>query len=257
MRLFAASAVCVLSTLASSAAFAGDPVVASNLPVARTYDPVTGRYLRDGTFSDALQSNGNYFYTQALGQSFSIGSGQSSVLSGVTWWGSSEYLNSSTPWNQSALSSNIIGMQVAILRTDTGTANFPIVQSWTFQIGQITQLTSGTFTPETFSPVFQLSAALTNSVSLSAGNYMITIGGVLLNPEGDAFAWTDGAADGSLPATQAYATVGDIPSEWGTWLPVTDGTSGAFVLQGTTIPAPATLALLGLSALGKRRRRNN
>ena len=74
--------------------------------------------------------------------------------------------------------------------------------------------------------------------------------------DGDAFAWTDGQADGSLPATQAYATVGDIPTEWGRWSPAGDGTSGAFVLNGTGVPAPGVLALLGLAGTARRRRRH-
>jgi hypothetical protein len=250
MRLFAAS---VFIIVAASPALARSTTIAQNLPVPAVNDPTSGFNVQDGTFSDALQSGGNYFYSQAIGQSFSVGSGQSSTITDIAFWGSSEYIQSSTPWNQTALSSNIVGMQIAILRTDTGTSDFPIVHSWTIQTGQFSQVLTGNYTAETFSPVFRLSSVLAGNYTLGAGNYMITIGGVLNNPDGDSFAWTDGLADGSLPATQAYATVGDIPTEWGTWIAIPDGTSGAFVLNG--VPGPGAVALLAIAGLRGRRRR--
>jgi hypothetical protein len=251
MRLFAAS---VFIIVAASPALARSTTIAQNLPVPAVNDPTSGFNVQDGTFSDALESGGNYFYSQAIGQSFSVGSGQSSTITDIAFWGSSEYIQSSTPWNQTALSSNIVGMQIAILRTDTGTSDFPIVHSWTIQTGQFSQVLTGNYTAETFSPVFRLSSVLAGNYTLGAGNYMITIGGVLNNPDGDSFAWTDGLADGSLPATQAYATVGDTPTEWGSWIPISDGTSGAFVLNG--VPGPGAVALLAIAGLRGRRRRD-
>jgi hypothetical protein len=251
MRLFAAS---VFIIVAASPALARSTTIAQNLPVPAVNDPTSGFNVQDGTFSDALESGGNYFYSQAIGQSFSVGSGQSSTITDIAFWGSSEYIQSSTPWNQTALSSNIISMQIAILRTDTGTSDFPIVQSWTIQTGQFSQVLTGNYTAGTLSPVFLLSTVLAGNYTLGAGNYMITIGGVLNNPDGDSFAWTDGLADGSLPATQAYATVGDTPTEWGSWIPISDGTSGAFVLNG--VPGPGAVALLAIAGLRGRRRRD-
>ena len=251
MRLFAAS---VFIIVASSPALAQSTPIAQNLPYPAVLDTTTGFYVQDGTFSDALQSGGSYFYSQAIGQSFSVASGQSSTITDIAFWGSSEYFQSNTPWNQTALSSNIISMQIAILRTDTGTSDFPIVHSWTIQTGQFSQVLTGNYTAATYSPIFRLSSVLAGNITLGTGNYMITIGGVLNNPDGDSFAWTDGLADGSLPATQAYATVGDTPTEWGSWIPVSDGTSGAFVLNG--VPAPGAVALLAMAGLRGRRRRD-
>ena len=253
MRLFAAS---VFIIVASCPALAQSTPIAQNLPYPAVQDPTTGFYVQDGTFSDALQSGGSYFYSQAIGQSFSVASGQSSTITDIAFWGSSEYFQSNTPWNQTALSSNIISMQIAILRTDTGTSDFPIVHSWTIQTGQFSQVLTGNYTAATYSPIFRLSSVLAGNITLGTGNYMITIGGVLNNPDGDSFAWTDGLADGSLPATQAYATVGDTPTEWGSWIPVSDGTSGAFVLNGINVPAPGAVALLAIAGLRGRRRRD-
>ena len=252
MRLFAAS---VFIIVAACPALAQSTPIAQNLPVVPVADPNgSGFNVQDGTFSDALQSGGSYFYSQAIGQSFSVASGQSSTITDISFWGSSEYFQSTTPWNQTALSSNIISMQIAILRTDTGTSDFPIVHSWTIQTGQFSQVLTGNYTAGTLSPVILLSTVLAGNYTLGAGNYMITIGGVLNNPDGDSFAWTDGLADGSLPATQAYATVGDTPTEWGSWIPISDGTSGAFVLNG--VPAPGAVALLAMAGLRGRRRRD-
>ena len=250
MRLFAAS---VFIIVASSPALAQSTPIAQNLPYPAVLDTTTGFYVQDGTFSDALQSGGSYFYSQAIGQSFSVASGQSSTITDIAFWGSSEYFQSNTPWNQTALSSNIVSMQIAILRIDPGKSDFPIVHSWTIQTGQFSQVLTGNYTAATYSPIFRLSSALAGNITLGTGNYMITIGGVLNNPDGDAFAWTDGLADGSAPATQAYATVGDTPTEWGSWIPVSDGTSGAFVLNG--VPAPGAVALLAMAGLRGRRRR--
>ena len=250
MRLFAAS---VFIIVASCPALAQSTPIAQNLPYPAVLDTTTGFYVQDGTFSDALQSGGSYFYSQAIGQSFSVASGQSSTITDIAFWGSSEYFQSNTPWNQTALSSNIVSMQIAILRIDPGKSDFPIVHSWTIQTGQFSQVLTGNYTAATYSPIFRLSSALAGNITLGTGNYMITIGGVLNNPDGDSFAWTDGLADGSVPATQAYATVGDTPTEWGSWIPISDGTSGAFVLNG--VPAPGAVALLAMAGLRGRRRR--
>jgi MYXO-CTERM domain-containing protein len=130
-----------------------------------------------------------------------------------------------------------------------------VVHSWTISTPLITQTLTDSYVPDVLSPVFQLSTALSGNKTLIGGDYLLSIGGLLTDADGDAFAWTDGQADGSLPATQAYATVGDIPTEWGRWSPANDGTSGAFILNGV-VPAPGAFALLGLAAAAWRRRRS-
>lgn len=249
------NAACVLIAAMMTGGSAQAGIIAQNLPVDPVFDPGTGWNLQDGVFSDALQSNGNYNYSQALAQSFRVNEGQAATVSGLRFWGFSEYLASSTPWLQTSLSSNIVAIQVSILRADAGTPVFPVVQSWTLQIGQVQQALTGNYVPTIFSPVFQLTANLAGNVTLGSGQYVISIGGVLNNPDGDAFGWLDGQADGSLPSTQAYATVGDSAGQWGTWIAVDDGTSGAFELQGEVIPAPGALAVLAVAGAARRRRR--
>jgi hypothetical protein len=252
MRHFAAFATIVVSCATAAQA----AVIAQNQPLAPRTDPQSGRSVQDGTFSDSLQSGGTYFWSQAIGQSFSVASGSTASIASLQWWGSSEYINSSAPWNETALSANITGFQIAILRTDAGTSTqFPVLTSWTVQRSAVTQTLDGSYTPVTYSPVFQLNASLNGGFSLGAGNYMITVGAILADGQGDAFAWTDGVADGSLPDTQCWATVGDVASQWGTWSRVTDRTSGAFILNGTITPAPGAVALLCVAGTARRRRR--
>ena len=182
--------------------------------------------------------------------------GSTATVASLQWWGSSEYIASQQPWNETALSSNIAAFQISILSTDnTPTNRFNVVQSWIIGTNAVTQTLNGTFVPVTYSPVFQLSATLGGAAALGAGNYIVSIGALLNDPNGDAFAWTDGVADGSLPSTQCWATVGEVASQWGTWSRVTDRTSGAFIMSGTITPAPGALALLGLAGATRRRRR--
>ena len=252
MRFFVASAV--VSILASTAsAQSGGSILAQNLPVTPVVDPASGRLVQDATFSDSLQSQGGYFYSQALAQRFNVAA-PSWTLTSLSAWGASEYIGQD-PLTQTALSANITALQVSILRLEGTTGQYPSVASWTIPIAQIQQLQQQTYTPGIYSPVFRLDMALANNVTLATGSYILTVGGVLADPDGDAFAWVDGQADGSLPGTQAFFTTGDVASDWGFWAPVTDGTSGAFELRGNAVPAPGALAALALAGAARRRRR--
>ncbi len=248
MRQFVAL---LLSSVASASAAHG-AVIAQNQPL----PPFTkgGFSYQDGIFSDGLASGGDQFYSQAFGQSFSIGAGDSATISNLTFWGASEYIGSQNPTGQQALSSNIASIQISILRiSGSGSTNYPVVANWSIPAAQLAQVRNGNYVPTIMSPVFEISTALSGNVSLGAGDYILSIGAILNNPGGDSFAWIDGEADGSLPGSRAYATTGDVSTEWGFWSPVTDGSSGAFVLEGSVVPAPGALA--ALAALGARRTR--
>lgn len=256
MRSVAAYACVILACSVGSAASAG--VIGQNGPVNPIVDG-SGRMIQDGSFSDALSSGGTYFYSQAIGQTFDVdaaGAGTFQSLA-LRFWGTSEYQSIVDPSGQSALSANIVGFQVSILRNDGTTRTFPTVASWSLQRGSVTQTRTGTYvdTGTQYLPNFQLDVALPGTLSLAAGRYVISIGAILNASQGDAFAWMDGQANGALPATQCWATVGDVASDWGIWSEVPDGTSGAFSLGGDVVPAPGALALLGLAARNGRRRR--
>jgi hypothetical protein len=95
-------------------------------------------------------------------------------------------------------------------------------------------------------------------LTLDAGSYMLSIGGVLTNGQtAPSFIWINGERDGRSPVVgdSARFTIGEIASQWDTWLPVENApTSGSMVLYG--VPAPGAIgALLLAGARGNRRRR--
>jgi hypothetical protein len=233
----------------SAAASASNGVLFSNLPVA----PTQPGNFQDGSFSDAMSSVGEYTYSQAFGQGFRL-AGESTVK-GLRLWGASEYVelpSGQLPQNQQALSPNITKLEVRIYRVTAGTTNYPVVYAPpAIVISSVTQVRNGTFIPNILSPVFQLDMVLENVPVLSAGDYMITVGGVLEDPDGSAFAWVDGQGSSSAPGAGGYITTGDIVQDWGYWSP-TNSTS-AMELYG--IPAPGTLAVLAMAAFGSRRKR--
>ena len=248
MRLAVAGLWIIVSTVLTQPAVAGVSALVQNLPI----EPTPSNPRLDGTFSDGLASNGEYNYSEAFGQGFSL-TGSSNLLTGLRVWGSSEFIDG-IPSGNAGVSGNITAMQVTILRVSGSTGQYPVVANWSIPIAQVTQTNTGWIVAGIETPVFQMDMALANDVTLGAGNYILAVGGILADPDGDAWTWMDGVADGSLPSTQAYLTVGDFAPQWGYWDPVNSGVSGAMVLYG--VPAPGALALLGLAGLRQGRRRS-
>lgn len=245
-----------LTLMAASAASAGIPGTPwySNAPKPAVPGG-NGYMLQDGPFSDAFSSGGNYYYSFALGQRFSIS--QTQTFGSVRLWGASEYIESGIPpWQQTRLSANISAIQVSIFDIGaTGPASSPR-HSWTINVNSITQTATGNNVGGSigYSPVFRLEAALLGGYTLGAGNYLVSVGAVLTIPEGSAFAWIAGMADGSLDATRSYGTSGDQVGEWGQWAPLVTGTTGAIEFY-SVIPAPGAVSLLALGGLVRSRRR--
>ncbi|MBU3683261.1 MAG: hypothetical protein FGM39_04485 [Phycisphaerales bacterium] len=247
-----------LTLMVASAASAGIPGTPwySNAPKPAVPDPSgSGFMLQDGPFSDAFSSGGNYFYSFALGQRFSVS--QTQTFGSVRLWGASEYIESGIPpWQQTRLSQNISAIQVSIFDFNgTGPASSPR-HSWTINVGSITQTATGNYVGGSigYSPVFRLDAALLGGYTLGAGSYLVSVGAVLTIPDGSAFAWMSGIADGTLAATRSYGTSGDQVGEWGQWAPLVAGTTGAIEFY-SEIPAPGAVSLLALGGLARRRRR--
>ena len=247
---------CTVTLIAASASASVD-VLYGNGPIDPERDP-SGLEVRDGLFSDAYGSDGTYFYSASAGQSFTVEEGDAWQFSAVRFWGASEYLESANPIGQTALSSNVSAIQVVVLRVNDDPENtrFPVVHQWTLPIASIVQTLTGTYVPNIFSPVFQLDAQLAGDVVLGAGNYIVSVGGVLVNSDLSAFAWIDGEVDGTDPGHRAWGTQGGGPGEWGIWSPVSNGFSGSVEIYGTVTPAPGALALLSIAGIaGGRRRR--
>lgn len=245
MRMFAATAMGACLALSGSVLADGeDDLLYRNRP----FEVAPGE--NDGVFSDAMASQGQYEINgYALGQRFSVLQGGSTVKS-IRFWAASEYVFEGE--SQDALSLNITNIEIAIFRVVSGTNQFPEVARWILPTASISQDKTGNVIPVILSPVFQMDTALAGNVTLSGGDYVLSIGGVLADPfEGSRFAWVDGEADGANPATRSYAS---ISGSWGSWVPFTQpgSPSGAFELYGE-IPAPSTL--LALAALAPRRRR--
>ena len=248
MRRAVAGLSIVVSSMLAQPTVAGVIALAQNLPI----QPTESRPFLDGTFSDGMGSNGEYFYAQAFGQGFSL-AGSGNRLTSLTVWGSSEFIDGA-PDVGGSVSTNITEMQVSIMRVTGSTGDYPVVANWSIPIEQVTQTNTGWVVDGILTPVFQMDMELAGDVTLGAGNYILSVGGILEDPDGDAWIWMDGVADGSLPSTQSYLTVGDFAPQWGYWDPINTGVSGAMVLNG--VPGPGALALFALAGLRHGRRRS-
>lgn len=248
MRMFAATAMGACLALSGSVLADGEDELLFSNPVFEKGGET------DGVFSDAMLSQGNYESNGfAFGQRFSLVNGDARLKS-IRFWAVSEYVFPGE--SQDALSTNISAIEIAIFRITPGTTQYPPVTNWVLPIGAFAQKKTGLIVPGIESPVFELDAALTGSLTLAAGDYLMSIGGVLVDPDvGSRFAWVDGDADGSDPSAQSYGTRALSVGSWGSWVPFTEAfsPSGAFELSGQIVPAPSTL--LALAALAPRRRR--
>lgn len=222
----------IISTLAATAVIAlpaSADVLYENLPASTL-----------GSISEAFGSNGSYAFGQSCAQQFSLE--DSYNLSSLTWWGSSQNFSGGDL-------SNFSGFEVVIWNADftAQVANFNI------GIGSITSTETGLL--NFFgSKEYAFSSAI-NGV-LGPGVYNMNIGAVMANGQGDEFIWSAGADQ-----LGRYFTSPSQP--WGSWKLVPpaigDDGFGSFRLEGTQVPAPGALALLGLAGVasirGRRRAR--
>lgn len=216
-----------LITLGAAASSATADVIYQNLPASTL-----------GSISEAFGSNGSYAFGQSCAQQFSIE--DSFDLSSLSWWGSSQNFSGGDL-------SNFSGFEIVIWNADFSAqvANFNV------GIGSITSTPTG-LTNFFGSPEYQFSTTIAGT--LAAGVYHMNIGAVMANGQGDEFIWSAGADQ-----TGRYFTSPSQP--WGTWKLVPpaigDDGFGSFRLEGTLVPAPGAIALLGLAGIatfrGRRR----
>lgn len=189
----------------------------------------------NGALSNAYSSGGSYLFGVSTGQEFSIEDDLN--LDGITFWGSSQNLTG----GQMA---NFTGYEIIVWNADFGS----IAAHWTIGAADLSAVATGRkniFNGNEF--------ALTGLISgtLAAGNYVMNIGAFQANAEGDTFVWSTGSIVGGWWYTQN--------PNWGTWVeaPLFVGANpgGAFRLTGSVVPAPGTIALVGLAGLTARRRR--
>ncbi len=214
-----------LIAAASVTTLAGADIIYQNLPTSTL-----------GAISESFGSNGGYAFGQSCAQRFSVES--SFNLSDISWWGSSQNFSGGDLSNFSAF-------EVVIWNADFSAqvANFNI------GLGSLTATATG-LTNFFGAPEYEFSAAV--SGLLAAGTYNINIGAVMANGQGDEFIWSAGADQ-----TGRYFTSPTNP--WGTWKLVPpaigDDGFGSVRLEGSMVPAPGAVALLGLAGLVGRRRR--
>lgn len=190
----------LLAALAVAApALALDPIIASNLQITSA----------DGTFAGPYPAASSYFYPQCIAAPFTLNGARH--VSSLTFWGSSDNTVSSRL-------ANVRGYEIRFYGPDfTDPAlQFTLLRG----AGPVERLTQriNSFGGEEYEVRVPLSG------TLASGNWWLHVGAVLIDPDGDAWMWTDGA-NKSLRYT-SYTT------SWSAW---TDdlGAGVAFDLRGT------------------------
>ncbi len=221
------ASTCVVAASITSAATAD--VIYENAPTSTL-----------GSVAEAFSSNGSYAFGQSLAQQFSLE--DSFNLSSLSWWGSSQNFSGGDLANFSAF-------EIVIWNSDFSAQ----VASFTIGLGSIGATETGQ-TSFFGSKEYLFSAAIGGT--LGPGVYNMNIGAVLANGGGDAFIWSAGTDQ-----TGRFFTSPSQP--WGTWKQIPPGIGddgfGSFRLEGTIVPAPGAIALLGLAGFatlrGRRRDR--
>jgi hypothetical protein len=184
-----------------------------------------------GYWADAVQQNNVSFYAQSVAGDFTLGA--ASNVSSISWVGASEFFQFADLTNMPSFEINIYD------------ASFNNVFSTTVATSSLGQTILG----PSFNGANEYELTYTGSVNLGAGSYWLNVGAVMTDPSADAFAWSFGGS-----------ATGDLAGDFGTngtgWTPFSGLQEVAFRLEGSAVPEPATMAVLGLgvAALARRRR---
>lgn len=187
----------------------------------------------DSYFSDGISTGGSQFYAQAVADDFTISG--ASTLSTITFFGASENFFADDLSNYSSF-------DIAILDS-----SFNTVASWNFATAALNPTLTGQTGSFTGASGYSLTANVNQN--LAAGNYWLHVGAVNVDPQGDAFQWSSSAGNSVLAANFFDG------NGWQSFSPQDPGV--AFRLEGSAVPEPATMAVLGLgvAALIRRRKR--
>ena len=205
-------------------------LIASNLPATNSSG------FAYGITSDAISSNGTYYYGQAA--AINVTTGQAWSLGQLTFWGSSEAFNSTGLANFTAFQATIYNSTFT-----------QVVAQRTWTMAQLATIATGN-TNTAGGIEYQFAGSLGGITLAPSGNYRISIGAVLADPEGDAFVWTTGQSAGGGYTTNAIT---GWTTTWAANPPLVG--AGSFMLFGNAVPAPGGFALLAVAAMGSRRRR--
>ncbi|MGH7244457.1 MAG: hypothetical protein ACREJD_13685 [Phycisphaerales bacterium] len=173
------------------------------------------------------------FFTQRMADDFTIAGGTATAL---RWWGSSQNF-------QFAGLNNFTGFDVAIYGDLGGVpdAGNVIYHSAPALAGLTITPTGNLSVNNAIQYQFDLNIAPLN---LAGGKYWFSVGGLLVNPNGDTFVWDVSSTGNNANASFFYPNSG--------WIAFNPSSNMAFEV----IPAPGASALLGMGMLvaGRRRR---
>lgn len=187
-----------------------------------------------GYYADA-PVNGSTFYNQRIADNFALGASAGYVLNSVTWWGGSEGAFFPDLTNMSGFEIEIFdGSNTSVFSTVVGTGSL-----------SVTDLGLGGFGAN----VYQLTLSGLNANIGTGGNYLISVGGVYVAPQNDAFVW-----HWAVPGDSQIFANADLSD---TFTSFPGNPDVAFELNGTVVPEPASMAVLGLGVAAMIRRRRN
>lgn len=193
------SAILLAALSAGTHALALDPLVASNLVIDNA----------DGIFSGPYPEATTYFYPQCVAAPFTLTA--STRLSLLTFWGSTD----------NTLSSRLANVRGYEVRLYDETFTTPALQYSILRGSGVTETLTqriNTFGGEEYEVRVPISG------TLAAGNWYLHIGARLIDPDGDAWMWTEGARRGLRFTTYT--------GSWSAWAMET-GAGLAFELRGT------------------------
>jgi hypothetical protein len=143
-----------------------------------------------GAPSDGYTTNGSQFWSNANADNFSVSG--TTTLGSIGFWGGSGDGSGNT--NSSTIA-NVQSFDIAIYNSDFSS----IVYSESVAASLVTSLATGRTLTDIFDGYqggneYYFTAGATTT--LAAGQYWLTIGVVLKDPQGDSFMWTAATADG-------------------------------------------------------------
>lgn len=189
-------------------------------------------YANFGWGSDGVPGQ---FYNARQAEDFVLS--MDATLTGLSWWGYSENVFNSDLTNMSSWVVRIYDGDLSAVGGELWSGTFAKADTNVMDTGsQSTALGN----------VFMQSVSLP-AVQLTAGDYWISIGAVCVDPLGDSWFWN--------VTDSLYNNTSAEESPFGSGYAIlTDDFS--LVLEGTVVPEPASLVVLGgLAALAIRRRR--